>query len=143
MSFLLDTNVISEWARPIANRNLALWLDEVDEERLHISVVTFAEIRRGIELMARGRRRDSLLRWLNDDLANRFADRILAVDRAVAETWGVVMARASAGGRSLATMDGFLAATATVYGLTLVTRDVAGFHGASVPLFNPWEADPA
>jgi hypothetical protein len=102
-------------------------------------VATLAEIRHGIELMPRSRRREALFRWLNDDLAMRFADRILPVDRVVAEAWGVVMARASTGGNSMATMDGFLAATAAVHGLTLVTRDAADFPGASVPLLNPWE----
>jgi hypothetical protein len=139
MSFLLDTNVISEWAKPRPNPNLVSWLDNVDEDHLHVSVATFAEIRHGIELMARGRRREALFRWLHDDLAARFADRILPVDRVVAETWGVVVARASTGGNPMATMDGFLAATAAVHSLTLVTRDAADFRGAGVPLLNPWE----
>jgi toxin FitB len=140
MTFLLDTNVVSEWIRPQPNANLAAWLDEVDEDRLHVSVATFAEIRHGIEPMARGRRREALMRWLEDDLTDRFADRILAIDRAVAEWWGVIMARAGAAGNAMATMDGFLAATAAAHDLTLVTRDAAGFRGAGVPLINPWES---
>jgi hypothetical protein len=140
MTFLLDTNVVSEWIRPRPNPNLVAWLEEVDEDRLHVSVVTFAELRHGIELMARSRRREALMRWLEDDLTDRFGDRILAIDRVVAESWGVVMARASASGRSMATMDGFLAATAAIHDLTLVTRDVADFRGAGIATFNPWEA---
>ena len=140
MTFLLDTNVVSEWIRSQPNPNLVAWLDEVDEDRLHVSVATFAEIRHGIELMARSRRREALMRWLEDDLTDRFADRILAIDRAVAEWWGVIMARAGAAGNAMATMDGFLAATAATHGLTLVTRDAADFRGAGVPLINPWES---
>jgi len=140
VTYLLDTNVVSEWIRPQPNPNLVAWLDEVDEDRLHVSVATFAEIRHGIELMAPGRRRQALMRWLDEELADRFADRILPIDRAVAESWGVVMARASASGTSLATMDGFLAATAAIHNLTLVTRDATDFRGAGVPIFNPWEA---
>ncbi len=140
MTFLLDTNVVSEWIRPRPNPNLVAWLEEVDEDRLHVSVVTFAELRHGIELMARSRRREALMRWLEEDLTDRFGDRILAIDRVVAESWGVVMARASASGRSMATMDGFLAATAATHDLTLVTRDAADFRGAGVAVFNPWEA---
>jgi toxin FitB len=139
MTFLLDTNVVSEWIRPQPNPNLVAWLDEVDEDRLHVSVATFAEIRHGIELMARGRRREALMRWLEDDLTARFADRILAIDRAVAEWWGVIMARAGAAGNAMATMDGFLAATAATHDLTLVTREAADFRGAGVPIINPWE----
>jgi predicted nucleic acid-binding protein len=140
MTYLVDTNVVSEWIRPQPNPNLVAWLDDVDEDRLYISVATFAEIRHGIELMAPGRRRQSLMRWLDEELADRFADRILPIDRAVAERWGVVMARASASGNSIATMDGFLAATAAIHNLTLVTRDAADFRGAGVSIFNPWEA---
>jgi toxin FitB len=139
MTYLVDTNVVSEWLRPQPNPNLVAWLDAVDEDRLHVSVATFAEIRHGIELMAAGRRRQSLMHWLDDELTDRFADRILAIDRMVAERWGVVMARAGASGNSMATMDGFLAATAEIYELTLVTRDAADFRGAGVPIFNPWE----
>lgn len=139
MTYLIDTNVVSEWIRPQPNPNLVAWLDEVDEDRLHVSVATFAEIRHGIELMAPGRRRQALMRWLDEELADRFADRILPIDRAVAESWGVVMARASASGTSMGTMDGFLAATAATHSLTLVTRDAADFRGAGVPIFNPWE----
>jgi predicted nucleic acid-binding protein len=140
MTYLLDTNVVSEWIRPQPNPNLVAWLDEVDEDRLHVSVATFAEIRHGIELMAPGRRRQALMHWLDEELADRFADRILPIDRTVAGSWGVVMARASASGASMATMDGFLAATAAAHNLTLVTRDAADFRVAGVAIFNPWEA---
>jgi len=143
MSFLLDTNVVSEWVRPRPNPSLVSWLDDADEDRLHVSVATFAEIRHGIELMVRGRRREALSRWLNDELSNRFAGRILAIDRAVADAWGVVMARARSVGNPMATMDGFLAATASAYGLTLVTRDAADFRGAGIALVNPWTSGDA
>jgi predicted nucleic acid-binding protein len=140
MTYLLDTNVVSEWIRPQPSASLAAWLDDVDEDRLYLSVATFAEIRHGIERMAPGRRRQSLMRWLDGDLAERFADRFLTIDRTVAAWWGVVMARASASGNSMATMDGFLAATAAAHELTIATRDAADFRGAGVAVFNPWAA---
>jgi hypothetical protein len=139
VKYLLDTNVVSEWTRPKPSPNLVTWLAEADEDRLHISVVTFAEIRYGIEKMATGRRRDALAAWLEGELAERFEGRVLGIDRPVADAWGVVMARARATGHSMATMDGFLAATAAARGLTLVTRDTNDFRGAGVAMFNPWQ----
>ena len=94
MSFLLDTNVVSEWVRPHPDPNVISWLAEVDEDRVFVSVISFAEIRRGVEMLPAGRRRERLATWLAEDLAARFEERILDIDPYVAETWGVVMARA-------------------------------------------------
>src|SRR3984957_1130878 len=93
MSFLLDTNVISEWIKPQPDRNVISWLAEVDEDRVFISVISFAEVRHGVELLSAGRRRERMAQWLAEELPVRFEDRILAIDQLVAETWGVVMAR--------------------------------------------------
>ena len=70
---LLDTNVLSETRRPEPDRRVLEWLDRLDEDRAFISVVTLAEIRRGVALMAHGRRRDALAKWLAGDLIDRFA----------------------------------------------------------------------
>ena len=141
MSFLLDTNVVSEFVKPRPSQQLSLWLDSADEDELFLSVVTLAELRLGIETMAAGKRRDRLMAWLHDDLPQRFENRLVAVDHAVAEAWGVVMARARRAGRAMATIDGFFAATVEAYGLTLVTRDARDFAGAGIKLFNPWQAE--
>ncbi len=139
MSFLLDTNVISEWVKPQPDRNVVSWLAEADEDRVFVSVISFAEIRRGIELMPTGRRRERLGQWLAEELPLRFEDRILAIDPQVADTWGVVMARSQKVGLTLGSMDAFVAATATAHGLTLVTRNVKDFEHIGVSLLNPWE----
>ena len=73
--WLLDTNVISEWAKPLPDAAVVRWLDEVDEDRVFLSVVTLAEIRFGIERLAPGRRRAGLDRWLRDELPERFEGR--------------------------------------------------------------------
>ncbi len=137
--YLLDTNVLSEGVKPQPDPNVMSWLDDADEDRVFLSAIIFAEVRRGVELMPAGRRRDRLTDWVTTDLPARFEGRILAVDRRVAETWGIVMARAQRAGTSLGTMDAFFAATAEAHGLTLVTRNVQDFRAAGVPLFNPWE----
>ena len=119
---------------------MAAWVRAADEDLLHLSVLTFAEIRHGVERLPPGARRDRLARWLEVELTDRFEGRVLAVDRAVAETWGVIMARAGALGVTLPTMDTLLAATAERLGLTMVTRNVRDLGRAGVAVLNPWDA---
>ena len=140
MRFLLDTNVLSETRRPEPDPRVLEWLDRLDEDRAFISVVTLAEIRRGVALMAHGRRRDALANWLAGDLIDRFEGQILIVDEKVAFAWGDLMAEAKRRGAGLASMDGLIAATATAHGLTLVTRNVPDFRGLDVELLDPWTA---
>src|SRR5438034_3089858 len=93
MTFLLDTNVVSEWVKPRPDTNVVAWLTDVDEDRVFLSVATFAEIKRGVELLPAGRRRDRLNDWLAMELPTRFETRILEIDQRVAESWGILMAR--------------------------------------------------
>jgi toxin FitB len=138
MSFLLDTNVVSEWTKPQPNAGVITWLEEADEDRVFLSVATLAELRHGIERLAPGSRRKKLDSWLSEELPLRFESRILPVTTAVADEWGRVIARCEAGGRPLAAMDGLIAATATVHELTLVTRSTSDFETALKALLNPW-----
>jgi toxin FitB len=142
VSFLLDTNVISESTKPRPDRNVISWLAEVDEDRVFISVISFAEVRHGVELLPPGRRRERLARWLAEELPERFENRILAIDQPIAETWGVVMARAQKAGLTLGSMDAFVAATAATRALTLVTRNVKDFERLGVSLLDPWASHP-
>ena len=139
MSFLLDTNVVSEWVKQKPDRGVISWLVETDEDRLFLSVITLAELRRGIERLPTGRRRAHLDEWLRHDLPARFEGRMLAVDDAIADAWGKLVAQREAAGRTLHVMDGFIAAIATVHGLTLVTRNVADFEGTVPEIVNPWQ----
>ena len=139
MNFLLDTNVLSEVQRPAPEVKVLGWLDAIDEDRAYVSVASIAELRRGIALMDDGRRRDALAIWLANDLPARFAERILPIDRAVAERWGDLLAQSRRSGVALSVMDGFFAATALANDLTLVTRNVKDFASFGVPLFNPWD----
>ena len=139
MNLLLDTNVLSEVQRPAPDLKVLGWLDAVDEDRVFISVASIAELRCGIALMADGRRRPSLTAWLANELPERFAARILPIDREVAEHWGDLMAQSRRSGVALSVMDGFFAATALAKDLTLVTRNVKDFTSFGVPMFNPWD----
>ena len=139
MNFLLDTNVISEWVRPQPDRNVIAWMAELDEDRAFISVISFAEIRRGIEMLPNGRRRERLAAWLTEDLSTRFEQRILDIDLRVADTWGTLMARGQKIGLTLGSMDAFIAATARAHGLTLVTRNIKDFRRLGLSLLDPWQ----
>ncbi len=141
MSYLLDTDVTSEWAKPRPDQRVVQWLGETYEHELYLSVVTWAELRRGIERLARGKRRDRLADWLENELTHRFGARLLPINAAIADGWGVIMAKREAEGRSIHSMDAFIAATAEVHGLTLVTRNVSDFRETVRSILNPWNLD--
>ena len=138
MRLLLDTNVLSEVTKPSPDTNVLGWLDRLDEDRTFISVVSIAEIRRGVALMDEGRRRDSLTEWLVRDLPQRFEQRVLPVNEAVALAWGDLMGVAKRRGRGLSSMDGLIGATAIAQSLTLATRNIKDFDGFGIDLYNPW-----
>ena len=136
--YLLDTNVVSELIKPSPDARVAAWIRATEETDLHLSVLTFAEIRYGIEKLPQGSRRERLRRWMDADLADRFEGRILGVDRAIGELWGVIMARGFALSVRLPVMDTLLAATAEHHGMTMVTRDIRDFARAGVATLDPW-----
>lgn len=141
MSFLLDTNVISESAKPRPDAGVLSWLATVNEDEVFLSVITLAELRHGVERMPVGARRSALDEWVTDALPARFANRLLPIDPATADQWGRTIARGQAAGRPLSAMDAFIAATAERHRLTLVTRNVSDFEVTGIRLLNPWNGD--
>lgn len=139
MSFLLDTNVVSEWVKPRPAPQVVAWLADVDEDGVFMSVVTFGELRHGIERLPAGRRRAALDRWLREELPLRFDGRVLSIDAAVANAWGTIVAQRERAGRPISTMDAFVAATAEVHDLTLVTRNASDFKPSVKTIYNPWQ----
>ena len=138
MRFLLDTNVVSEPTRPKADQAVVAWLDDIDEDEAFISVITITEIRFGIDRLAPGTRRKKFDRWLERDLSERFAGRILPIDVEVADVCGRVKARSEAAGRPMGDRDAYIAATAQAHGMTLVTRNVRDFESVVSQIFTPW-----
>ena len=138
MNFLLDTNVLSEPMKARPNAGLLAWLAEADEDSVFISVVTITELRYGIERLATGRRRDRLDGWLRKDLRARFQGRILPVDLEIADTCGRLVARSESLGRPIEPRDAFIAATAEVHALTLVTRNASDFEATLRTIVSPW-----
>ncbi|MBV8207048.1 MAG: type II toxin-antitoxin system VapC family toxin [Acidobacteria bacterium] len=137
MSYLLDTNVVSEWAKPQPNPAVIVWLDGVDEDCVFLSVITLTELRYGLECLPAGKKKSRLQHWVEHDLAVRFEGRVLNVDPPVARACGELLARQKALGRPLGVMDAYLAATAGIHGLTLVTRNDSDFTGV-IQCLNPW-----
>ncbi len=138
MSFLLDTNVVSESTKPRPNPGVVTWLAGVDEESVFLSVITLTELRYGVECLARGRRRKQLDRWLQQDLPQRFEGRILPIDAVVADARGKLVADTESLGRPIEARDAFIAATAQVYRLTLVTRNASHFETTVKSILTPW-----
>ena len=136
MTFLLDTNVVSEIRKgDDCQTRVAAWFDGVGDADLFISVLTAGEIRKGIEsVRPRDPRRAARLeRWLAE-LERFYAERILPVDAQVADAWGRICAH-----RSAPTVDSLLAATAMVHGMTLVTRNTSDVDGLGASVLNPFE----
>ncbi len=136
MSYLLDTNVISELARPAPSPAVVSWFEQTPDESLHLSVLTLGEIRKGVERLPESAKRERLRLWLEINLPEWFEDRLLPVDACVAERWGRLMAEA---GRPVPAIDSLLAATALHHELRLVTRNVQDFRFPGLEVINPWE----
>src|SRR5256885_761152 len=98
MSFLLDTNVVSEWMKPQPHLGVIAWLDQVDEDRTFLSVVTLTELRYGVDRLPAGTRRKRFEDWLEHDLPLRFEGRILSIDGAIADAGGRLLSQGDAAG---------------------------------------------
>ena len=138
--FLLDTNCISELVRIRPEPRVLEWMEMADESLLYLSVLTIGEIRKGVAGMPQSKRRTRLETWLEIELQARFSGRILAIDGAVADRWGLLGAEARRKGKSLAAIDGLLAATALQFNLTIVSRNIDDFQSTPAFVVNPWEA---
>ena len=139
MSFLLDTNVVSELRRRTPDAGVIAWFDTVDSRELYLSVLTIGEIRQGI---CRLHRRDQVQaavfdRWLVG-LLGAYSDRVVPVTVEVAREWG----RLNVTG-PVPVVDGLLAATAKLHEWTLVTRNISGVSGTGARLLNPFTGLPA
>ena len=139
MTYLLDTNVISELVARQPNETVVAWLRDIPPDEVYLSALTIGEIKRGIEkLPADWRRRRELTRWLEEELLVRFRGRIVDLDAVVMLEWGQLVAGLEAQGRRLPLMDSLIAVQAIYHRHALVTRNVKDFAGTGARLLNPW-----
>lgn len=138
MSYLIDTNAISELARARPDRCVTEWFDRVEPESLHISVLTLGELRKGVESLPAGARKNRIGSWLEMELPAWFEDRVLPIDAGVADVWGRLLGRI---GRPVAAIDSLIAATALRHRFRIVTRNVEDFRFPGLEAVNPWQAD--
>ena len=135
---LLDTNVVSEPMRPVPEARVVDWIDTQPLETLYLSAITVAELRAGVALLPRGKRRTGL----NEDLERRvlplFAGRVVPFDLACTQTYAEVMAKTRGSGRAISPVDGYIAAIAAAHGFAVATRDAAPFKAAGLQVINPW-----
>jgi predicted nucleic acid-binding protein len=135
VTYLLDTNVLSETRKRQPVEGVAHWIAATSQDRLHVSVLTLGEIEQGItRVRSRGDRQQAaaLERWLRDVEAG-FEDRVLPVTLRVAAAWGRQQFA-----QPLPVIDALIAATARVHGMTVVTRNASDFELAGVEVFNPF-----
>lgn len=138
MSYLLDTNVISEPRRKKPDPLVLKWLNNVDQETTYLSALTIGEIKKGADKISLSRKKVELHDWL-EKLRRRFAGRILSITEETFLVWGKTMAVNERNGLTRPILDSLLEATALEHDLILVTRNVKNFKGSSVTILNPWD----
>jgi predicted nucleic acid-binding protein len=139
MKFLLDTCVISEIIRQKPSRKVIKWIKKEDESNLFISVLTLGELHKGIEKLPESKRKEELHNWVENDLKERFWNKIIDIDIQVAMMWGKIQGMTECIGRPMPAIDSFIAATGITYHLTVVTRNTSDMKESGVALLNPWK----
>lgn len=138
MNVLVDTNVISELTRRLPDPNVIAWMASRPEETLFLSVITVGELLQGALQLPAGNRRRTLLKWVGEAVQGGFDGRILPIDQAVVVRWAEIQARARNAGLPLPVVDSLIAATASVHGLVVATRNRTDFADTGVGLVDPW-----
>lgn len=139
MSFILDTNIISELRKPKPAQEVLDWFSRVDENSLYLSVLTIGEIQNGINQLKNSRQRQDLEIWL-ETIKDEYKNQLIPVSTEIAEKWGALNAACRKTGKTLPVIDGLIAATAYVRGAILVTRNTEDFEDSGIRLMNPWQS---
>ncbi|MGF1671638.1 MAG: type II toxin-antitoxin system VapC family toxin [Balneolaceae bacterium] len=142
MSYLIDTCCISELVKKEPNPNVVKWFANRDELSMYLSVITFGELRKGIEKLPDSQKKAELNRWVKEDLKHRFKNRILTINIEEVNKWGEILATAEKNGNPLPAIDSLIAATAQVHDLSVITRNSQDMEGSGVEVINPWVYEP-
>lgn len=140
MKYLLDTCCVSELIRPRRDEGVIRWFRERSDASLHVSVITLGELVKGLHKVADAERQRRIRDWLDEEFRTRFQERLILIDPDVAETWGELCGNAAKIGQPLPVMDAWIAATAIVHHLVVVTRNVRDLGRCGAKTFNPWSA---
>jgi predicted nucleic acid-binding protein len=135
---ILDTNVISEMVKPAPSAIVDSWTANQPKEELFTTSITEAELLVGIELMPKGKRRDSLEKSVSEILYGVLAKRVLPFDTSAARLYAGIVASRQRSGRRMEPPDAQIAAVALSRGCALATRNTGDFAGSGVKLINPW-----
>ncbi|MDV3125289.1 type II toxin-antitoxin system VapC family toxin [Mycobacterium sp. 21AC1] len=135
---VVDTNVISEPLRKAPDTRVIEWIDAQPLEILYLSAITVAELRFGAASLPVGKRHDRLRHSLETEVLPLFTGRVLAFDLPASRSYADLMSKARKAGLSVATADGYIAATAAANGMTVASRDTAAFEATGVAVINPW-----
>jgi predicted nucleic acid-binding protein len=140
--WLLDTNVLSELRRPKPEPKVIQFISGQSLDLLFVSVVTFAEIRFGIELVNHVARRAELNEWLEHKVRPMFEERVLDITEDIMLKWRLLVEEGRKRGHTYGQPDLIIAATALHHGLTIVSRDTREYEMATVTVLNPWKTKP-
>ncbi|MCP3871832.1 MAG: type II toxin-antitoxin system VapC family toxin [Desulfobacteraceae bacterium] len=138
MNYLLDTCLISELAKSEPNKKVVDWVSSENDSSFYLSVLTFGELHKGIEKLPESKKKDDLRIWVEDELKNRFQNRIIGIDMRVSVIWGKIQCIAEKKGKPIPVIDSLIAATGITHNLTVVTRNVTDMEQSGVKLLNPW-----
>ena len=138
MKALLDTNILTELVKPNGNPAVHAALAEIPSPSVFLSVLTLGEIVKGIALLAPGKTKEHLTKWLAG-IESDYGERVLALDAETARIWGELTGRAQKKGIIIPPTDGLLAATALRHGLHLMTRNTKHFEASGVLVVDPWQ----
>jgi predicted nucleic acid-binding protein len=136
--FLLDTCVLSELVKPKPDANVVDWVGRQDEHNLFLSVITIGELRKGIAKLPPGSKRSRLERWVAEELAARFRQRVIPVESRVASAWGVILGEAESRGEKIPVIDALIGSSAIVHGCTVATRNVSDLDRTGADVISPW-----
>jgi toxin FitB len=142
MSYLIDTCCISELVKKKPNPNVLKWFAGQDEFSMYLSVITFGELRKGIEKLPESKKKKELNQWVKEDLNHRFKNRVININMEEVNRWGKILATAEKNGKALPAIDSLIAATAQVHDLSVVTRNTQDMEGSGVEVINPWIYEP-
>jgi predicted nucleic acid-binding protein len=135
---VLDTNVLSELIKPIPVPQVLRWVDDQDSAELVITSINAAELRAGVAVLPRGRRKETIAKQIERLINEVFGGYVLAFDSSSSSHYADIVATGRRRGRPMSALDVQIAAICRQHDATLATRNVTDFEAVKLPVVNPW-----